>query len=84
MMDSVKKVAVEMGDIIKKMGNHVPECFFRNYVFLAAIMAKIPLHYGAAVQAIFLFSVGNVRHNKIFLKISTKNTSCQSFSLLNN
>ena len=83
-MDGAKKIAVKMSDIIKKMGDHMPERFFGNYVFLATIMAKIPLHDGAAVQAVFLFSVGNMRHNKIFLKISTKNTSCQSFSLLNN
>lgn len=50
-----------MGDVIKKMGNHVPEGFFRLRILLAANMAVFPLHDGATVQAILFFSLGDMR-----------------------
>ena len=83
-MYRMKKIAIKMGDVIKKMSNHVPESFFRHYILLAAYMAKTTHYSSAAIQAILLFSLGNMRHCNFFLKISTKNTSSLSFSLLNN
>ena len=67
-MYSMKKVAVEVGDIIKKMSEHMPESFFWHYILLAAFMTIMPLYYGAAVQAILLFSLRDMRQCKIFLK----------------
>ena len=64
----MKEVTVEMGNIIKEMGNHVPESFFWNYIFLAAMLAVTPLDNGATIQAILLFSLGVMRQRKIFLK----------------
>ena len=57
-----------MGDVVKEMGNHVPESFFGNYILLPAHMTVSPLHGRTAIQAIFLFSLRNVGHRKIFLK----------------
>ena len=57
-----------MGDVVKEMGNHVPEGFFRHNIFLATYMAKASLHNTATIQAIFLFSLRNMRHSKNFLK----------------
>jgi hypothetical protein len=70
--DSMKKATIEVGDIIKKMSNHVPESLFRNNVFLPAYMAKTALYQGTAVQAIFFFSFGSVRQLEFLIKISTK------------
>ena len=72
MVYRMKKAAVEMGDIIKKMREHMPESFLRHNVFLPAIVAIRPLNQGAAVQAVFLFSFGYMRQGNFFLKISTK------------
>ena len=83
-MHCMKKTTVEMSDVVKKMCDHVPESFFRHYILLAAYMAKTAHYSSAAIQAILLFSLGNMGHCNFFLKISTKNTRSLSFSLLNN
>ncbi len=74
-MDSVKETAVEMGDIVKKMSEHMPEGLLWLYILLAAFLAKTTLNDGPAVQAILLFSFRNMRHYKFFLKISRKQRS---------
>jgi len=51
-----------MSDIIKKMGDHVPECFFRLGIFLAANMTIPSHHRGAAIQTISFLSQGSVTH----------------------
>ena len=61
-----------MGDIIKKMSDHVPEGFLWLHVLLAANMAVSPLYGGPAVQAILVFSLRDMRQRKFCLKISTK------------
>jgi hypothetical protein len=61
-----------VGDVIKEMFYHMPESFMRHYILLPAGMAVPPQHYGAAVQAIFLFSFSNMTHQKFFLKINKK------------
>ena len=64
----MKKTTVEMGDVVKKMRDHVPESLFGNHVFLAANMAIPAMYKGAAVQAVVLFSQWNVGQCKILLK----------------
>lgn len=64
----MKETAVKMGNIIKKVSNHMPECFFWHQVFLAAMVTKRTLYYRTAIQAVFFFSMGNMRHLKNFLK----------------
>ena len=82
-MNCMKKTAVEVSDVIKKMSDHMPESFFRHYILLAALMAETSYYSSAAVQAILFLSLRNMRHCNFFLKIGTKNTSSLSFSLLN-
>jgi len=50
----------------------MPEGFFRNNIFLTAILAKTALNNGSAIKAILLLSLGNMGHDKFFLKIGTK------------
>ena len=71
-MDRMKETAVEMGKIIKKMREHMPESFFWNHVLLAAILAITARNNGSAVKAILFLSLRDVGHDKFFLKISTK------------
>ena len=71
-MNCMKETAVEMGNVVKKMGNHMPEGFFWHNIFLPAVLAKAAFCYRTAVQAILLFSLGYMRHSNFFLKISTK------------
>ena len=68
----MKKAAVEMGDIIKKVRKHMPESFLRNHILLATVLAIMPQYGSAAVKAIFLFSLRYMRQCNFFLKISTK------------
>lgn len=84
MMNGMKEIAVEMGDIIKEMGHHMPERLFGHNVFLPAVLAVVPLHDGSAVQTVFFFPLRDMRQRNFFLKISTKNTRFLSFSLLYN
>ena len=49
-----------MGDIIKEMGDHMPEGFLWHYIFLPASLAIPALDNSAAIQAILLFSLGNM------------------------
>ena len=73
-----------MSNVIKKMRNHMPECFLGLHILLAANMAVFPLHRGATVQAILFFSLRGMRQPKIFLKNKyKKNTSPLLFTLLN-
>ena len=71
----MEKAAVEMRDIIKEMGHHMPERFLWNHVFLAANMAIPAMNDGTAVQAIILLTLRDMGHDKFFLKISTKSTT---------
>jgi len=74
-----------VGDIIQEMLDHVPESFMGHNIFLATIMAILTLHNSATVQAILFFTLRDVRHGKIFLKISTnKIQGMPVFPLLNN
>ncbi len=73
-----------MGNVIQEMLCHVPECFMRHHIFLAAILTIFTLYNCTAIQTILFFSLWYMRHYKFFLKISTKNTRLLSFSLLNN
>ena len=61
-----------MGDIIKKMSDHMPEGFLGLYVLLAANMTVSALYGGATVQAILFLSLRDMRQFKFCLKISTK------------
>jgi antitoxin component YwqK of YwqJK toxin-antitoxin module len=74
-MNGMEETAVEMGDIIKKMGEHMPEGLFWLYILLPAFLAKPTLNDSTAVKAIFLFSFRNMGHYKFFLKISRKQRS---------
>ena len=67
----MKETAIEMRDIIKKMGHHMPECFFGDNILLTAILAIPTLDDGSAVQTILLFTLWNMRQPNFFLKIST-------------
>ena len=62
MVYCMKKATIEMGNIIKKMSNHVPESFLGYYILLATLMTIMTLYNGAAVQAVFFFPFGYVRH----------------------
>ena len=76
----MEKTTVEMGDIIEKMRDHMPESFLRKYVLLAASLAVFARYDGSAIQAIFLGSLWNMGQLKIFLKNRYKNTRVLSFS----
>lgn len=74
-----------MSNVVKKMLNHVPEGLMWHNIFLPAILAILSLHNSATVQAILFFTLRDVRHGKIFLKISTnKIQGMPVFPLLNN
>ena len=74
-----------MSNVVKKMLNHVPEGLMWHNIFLPAILAILPLHNSATVQAIFFFALRRMRHGKIFLKISTNKIQAPAvFTLLNN
>ena len=62
MMHGMEETAVEMGDVIKEMGEHMPEGFLWHHVFLPANMAILPLHDRAAIQAVFFLALGDMRH----------------------
>jgi hypothetical protein len=64
----MKETTVEMGDVVKKMRDHVPERLFWNHVFLAANMAISAMYKGTAVQTVVLLSQWNVGQCKILLK----------------
>ena len=57
-----------MCDVIKKMSDHMPESFLWLHILLAAYMAVFTLHRSATVQAILFFSLGVMRHSKIWVK----------------
>jgi hypothetical protein len=83
-MDRMKEITVEMGDVVKEMGDHMPKGLFGHHVFLPAILTKMSLHDGATVKTILFFPLRYVRQRNFFLKISTKNTRFLSFSLVYN
>jgi hypothetical protein len=60
MMKRMKEFAVEMGHIIKKMSDHMPEGLFGNNVFLAALLAIPSCYNGAAVKTVFFFALRNM------------------------
>lgn len=65
---SAEKISVEVGDVVEKMCHHVPEGFMRHHIFLAAILAILPLYDGTTIKAVPFFSLWNMRHVKILLK----------------
>ena len=73
-----------MRDVVKKMNNQFPETFFGNNILLATDMTKPSVCHSSAVKAVLFFSFRCVRHNKFFLKISTKVQVRLCFSLLSN
>ena len=64
----MKETTVEMRDIIKEMGDHVPEGFLWDHIFLAAVLAIAAFDNRTAVQAILLFSLWDMGQRKNFLK----------------
>ena len=54
----MEETAVEMGDIIKEMGDHMPETLMWLCVLLPAVLAVLSLYEAAAVQAILFLSRG--------------------------
>jgi len=46
----------------------MPEGFLCLHILLAANMAILPQHRCSTIQAIFLFSLRDMRQSKIFLK----------------
>lgn len=72
-MESVKKAAVEMRYIIKKVLYHVPESFLWHNIFLTALLTIATLHDRTAIQTIFFNPLRNMRQRKIFLKNKYKN-----------
>ena len=64
----MKEAAVEMGNVVKKMGDHMPEGFLGDNILLAANVTITAVDDGAAVQAVIFFSQRNVRQCKILLK----------------
>src|SRR5437762_14368546 len=73
-----------MSNIVKEMNNKFPKTLFRNYIFLSADVTKPTNNCCSTIQAIFLFALRCVAHNKFLLKISTKIQAVISFPLLNN
>ena len=67
-LQGFKKFAVEVGDVVKEMDDHMPEAFLGDHVFLAADVAESTLDNGTAIEAIFFFSLRNMRHLPIFSK----------------
>lgn len=68
-MYGMEKVTVKMSDIVKKMGNHVPESFLRHYILLATVLTITAFYYCTTVQAILFFSLWYMRQGNFFLKI---------------
>jgi hypothetical protein len=80
----MKEITVEMGDIVKKMGDHMPEGLLGHHVLLPAVLTIPAFYNGPTIKTILFFSPGNMRQFNFFLKISTKYTRRLSFSLLYN
>ena len=70
-----------MSDVIKKMSEHVPECFLGLRVFLPAGMTIPSGHGGAAIQTICFLSKRCMTHLLIFLKNKQETLNGISFSL---
>ena len=50
-----------MGDVVKEVGNDVPETFLRFDIFLAAYLAVMARYHCIAVEAVFFFSLVKMR-----------------------
>ena len=68
-----------MGDIIKKMSEHVPESFLWLGILLSTCLAISPLYRSAAIQAISFFPQRGVTHLYFFLKINKKHLTAFVF-----
>lgn len=64
----MEKAAVEMRDVVKEMGDHMPECFLGDNILLPANVAVTAVDDSAAIQAVIFFSQRNMRQCKILLK----------------
>ena len=69
-----------MGDVVQKMGEHMPESFLWLCVFLSTNLTVPPLHYRAAIQTIIFFSKRSMTHLQFFLKINKKPLTAFLFS----
>ncbi len=69
-----------MSDIIEKMRDHMPECFFGKNILLATGLAVFTRYDRSAIQTVLFGSLWYVRQLKIFLKNRYKNTRVLSFS----
>lgn len=49
-----------MSDVVRKVSDHMPKAFLWLNIFLSADMTIFSLDDSAAIQAIFLFSLGNM------------------------
>jgi hypothetical protein len=82
-LECLEEFTVEVNDIIKKMGDHMPEGLFGNDIFLTAGLAIFTLDDGATIQAILFFSLWDMGQCKFWLKNKYKNIPViQSFTLL--
>ena len=52
-----KELSVKVREIIKKVGNEMPEAFFRFYVLLAANMAITGNYFGPTIQAVLFLAL---------------------------
>jgi hypothetical protein len=75
----LEKLPIEVSDIAKKMIDKGPKGFFWFNVFLSAVLAKMALHFCAAVQAVFFDSLFGVGHRVNFLKIKDSGKILGSF-----
>ena len=77
----MKKIAVEMEDIIDEMFAHGPKTFSCFNILLATVLAITTGYNGSAVQTIPFLTLWMVGHAKFFLKIGTKTRVKILFSL---
>jgi hypothetical protein len=59
-LKSAKELSIEMGEIIKEMGNQMPETFFRLQVFLAANMTITANNFSPTIQTVFFLALGKM------------------------
>lgn len=74
-----EELPVEVGNVTKKVVDQRPKGFLWFDVFLSAVLAKMALHFCAAVQAVFFDSLFGVGHRVNFLKIKDSGKILGSF-----
>ena len=68
-----------MGDIVKKMSEHMPESFLWLSILLPTCVAISPEYRSAAIQAVSFFPQRGVTHLYFFLKITKKHLTAFVF-----